>query len=98
MTDNPQPERSKRKGDCAMERNMNLPCGHDVSELINLRCVICSKEMIEKQLPIDARNLRFYAISFREHKWETEQLSWTVFYQTLNEIADRIDECNLLLG
>lgn len=63
-------------------------CGHDVSEQINGRCVVCS----QRQREIDVRNLRFYAISFREHKWETAQISWTVFHQTLNEIADRIDE------
>jgi len=40
----------------------------------------------------DASNLRLYAHLFEEHKWQDPVIHWGVFYQTLNEIAGRIDE------
>lgn len=50
-----------------------------------------------KQRRIDVSNLRFYSLMFREHKWETDVIHWTVFVQTLDEIASRIEnqEANL---
>lgn len=42
------------------------------------------------QSEIDISNLRFYAELFREHKWETQWVHWSVFVQTLTEVADRI--------
>lgn len=41
---------------------------------------------------IDCYNLRFYARLFKEYKWGIEVISWTVFHQTLKEIADRREE------
>lgn len=43
-----------------------------------------------RQREIDISNLRFYARMFREYKWETDVLSWTVFEHTLKTIADRL--------
>lgn len=43
-----------------------------------------------RQREIDISNLRFYARMFREYKWETDVLSWTVFEHTLKAIADRL--------
>jgi hypothetical protein len=48
------------------------------------------KRPTNKQLAIDASNLRLYASLFRKHKWEIDVFSWNVFEVTLNEIADRI--------
>jgi hypothetical protein len=49
------------------------------------------------QSEIDVSNLRFYARLFREHKWELREMSWTVFEQTLNEVAERIAQQDVKL-
>jgi hypothetical protein len=43
-------------------------------------------------LDVDLKNLRFYATQFREHQWQSPWIHWSVFMQTLNEIADRTEE------
>lgn len=45
---------------------------------------------------IDVKNLRFYATLFAAHQWETPQLHWSVFAQTLEEIANRMAELSAL--
>jgi len=44
-----------------------------------------------KQRRVDVSNLRFYSLLFREKHWETDVLHWTVFAQTLDEIASRVE-------
>lgn len=43
------------------------------------------------QEEIDVKNLLFYAEMFRQHKWGTVVIHWSVFEATLKEIAGRID-------
>ncbi len=40
----------------------------------------------------DLKNLRFYSAQFKEHEWQSPWIHWSVFHQTLNEIADRVEE------
>ncbi len=40
----------------------------------------------------DLKNLRFYAAQFKDHQWQSPWIHWSVFHQTLNEIADRVGE------
>jgi hypothetical protein len=41
----------------------------------------------EQIIAVYAKNLRFYAGLFREKKWETDVLHWSVFESTLKEVA-----------
>jgi len=43
------------------------------------------------QHEIDIKNLRFYAEMFRQHEWGTVVIHWSVFEQTLKEIASRMN-------
>jgi len=43
------------------------------------------------QSEIDVKNLRFYSKLFEQYHWETPIIHWSVFHQTLLEIAARIE-------
>lgn len=53
---------------------------------------IKSAEAESPLLDVDLKNLRFYATQFREHQWQSPWIHWSVFAQTLNEIANRTEE------
>lgn len=61
-----------------------------IAEIINRPIREPAPSADGRQREIDISNLRFYARMFREYKWETDVLSWTVFEHTLKTIADRL--------
>jgi len=50
------------------------------------------RKISQTQAELDVKNLRFYADMFQEHHWQTAWIHWSVFAQTLREIAARLED------
>lgn len=80
-----------------MKKPLECTCGRERAKHTGLDCGPPLPEpplyesTTDRQRAIDISNLRLYARLARENEWPDAIIHWSVFEQTLNEIADRLE-------